>query len=111
MRSLLLTAALIGLICVPTGVGRDHVTGAAVAEARRVNPQVRGARFRWESAKHQIIQNYTPSDPQFSFTDSDSWRGFLAGSGAHNVTVMQTLQLPPPSAISSRARECVGECI
>ena len=103
MRSLLLTAALIGLVCVPTLASAEIMSlEQAVAEVRGVNPQVRGARFRWESAKHQIIQNYTPSDPQFSFTDSDSWRGFLAGSGTHNVTVMQSLQFPGRGLLQGR---------
>jgi outer membrane protein TolC len=103
MRSPLLTAALIGLSCVPTVASAEiMLLEQTVAEVRRVNPQVRAARFRWESAKHQIIQNYTPSDPQFSFTDSDSWRGFLAGSGTHNVTVMQTLQFPGKGLLQGR---------
>src|SRR6266849_588434 len=49
----------------------------AVAQAQAVNPAIRAARSRWEAARHQIIQNYTPADPQFSFTNSDSSRGFL----------------------------------
>src|SRR5208282_5235216 len=74
----------------------------AVVQARTVNPQVRGARYRWESAKHQIIQNYTPADPQFSFTNEDSWRGFLAGSGLHNETVTQSLQFPGKGLLQGR---------
>jgi outer membrane protein TolC len=66
----------------------------ATQQALAINPQVRAARYRWESAKHQIIQNYTPADPQFAFTDFDSWRGFLYGSGNHNITVTQSLQFP-----------------
>ena len=61
MRSLLTFAALTGLLCLPGVVSAQTMSvDQAVAEARRVNPQVRAARFRWESAKHQIIQNYTP---------------------------------------------------
>jgi outer membrane protein TolC len=81
----------------------------AVAEARRVNPQVRAARFRWESAKHRIIQNYTPADPQFTFIDSDSWRGFLAGSGMHNITVTQALQFPGKGLLQGRNAERTAE--
>ena len=114
MRSLLVTAALIGLVCVPTVASAEIMSlEQAVAEVRGVNPQVRGARFRWESAKHQIIQNYTPADPQFSFTDSDSWRGFLAGSGTHNVTVAQSLQFPGKGVLqgrtAARTAEIAGE--
>ena len=110
MRSLLLTAALIGLICVPVVASAEIMSlEQAVVEARRVNPQVRGARFRWESAKHQIIQNYTPTDPQFTFTDADSWRGFLAGSGLHNMTASQSLQFPGKGLLHGRTAERTAE--
>jgi outer membrane protein, heavy metal efflux system len=62
--------------------------------AVEANPQVRASRYRWESAKHQIIQNYTPVDPQFSFSNQDSWRGFLSDSGLHSLSLTQALQFP-----------------
>ena len=74
----------------------------AVAVAQTRNPQVRAARYRWDSARHQIIQNYTPADPIFSFTDFDSWRGFLYGSGNHNITVAQNLQFPGKGILQGR---------
>src|SRR5215469_17386325 len=70
--------------------------------AQTRNPQVLAARYRWNSAEHQIIQNYTPADPQFSFTDFDSWRGFLYDSGNHNLTVMQNLQFPGKGILQGR---------
>ena len=77
--------------------------------ALEANPQIKAARHRWESAKHQIIQNYTPADPQVSFTNSDSWRGFLAGSGLHNVTVTQALQFPGKGLLQGRTAERTAE--
>ena len=74
----------------------------AIRLAQTRNPQVRAARFRWNSAQHQIIQNYTPVDPQFSFTNYDSWRGFLYGSGNHNITVTQSLQFPGKGLLQGR---------
>ncbi|MBV8360242.1 MAG: TolC family protein [Deltaproteobacteria bacterium] len=106
MRSLLTVAALTGLLCLPGMVSAQIISvDQAVAEARRVNPQVRAARFRWESAKHQIIQNYTPADPQFSYLNSDSWRGFLYDSGLHNITVTQALQFPGKGLLQGRNAE------
>jgi outer membrane protein, heavy metal efflux system len=68
---------------------------AVVEQALTLNPQVRAARYRWESAKHQIIQNYTPADPQASYLNSDSPRVWLGGNaGLDNVTVTQALQFP-----------------
>ncbi len=66
----------------------------ALRLAETHNPQVRAARYRWNAAEHQIIQNYTPADPQFAYTNFDSWRGFLKDSGYHNITVTQSLQFP-----------------
>ena len=64
-------------------------------QVEMVNPQVRGARFRWDSAKHQILQNYIPADPQFTFTNSDSPNYFLGGqAGLNNITVGQSFQFP-----------------
>jgi cobalt-zinc-cadmium efflux system outer membrane protein len=110
MRSLLTAAALVGLLC-HSAVSAAQIMplGQAVTEARRLNPQVRAARFRWESAKHQIIQNYTPADPQFNFTNFDSWRGFLAGSGEHNITTTQALQFPGKGLLQGRNAERTAE--
>jgi outer membrane protein, heavy metal efflux system len=77
--------------------------------AVEANPQVRASRFRWEAAKHQIIQNYTPADPQFSFTNSDSWRGFLSESGLHNETVTQALQFPGKGLLQGRNAQRIAE--
>ena len=110
MRSLLPTSALIVLICIP-GVASAEIMSLeqAVVQVRMVNPQVRGARYRWEAAKHQIIQNYTPADPQFLFSNQDSWRGFLAGSGLHNMTVSQSLQFPGKGLLQGRTAERTAE--
>lgn len=80
-----------------------------VALALEANPQVRAARYRWESARHQIIQNYTPADPQFAFTDVDSWRGFLYGSGNHNITVTESLQFPGKGILQGRTAQRTAE--
>src|SRR5689334_8121340 len=110
MRRLLTVAALTGLLWLPRVVFAQFISiDQVVSETRRVNPQIRSARFRWESARHQIIQNYTPADPQFTFTDSDSWRGFLYGSGTHNVTATQALQFPGKGLLQGRKAERTAE--
>jgi outer membrane protein, heavy metal efflux system len=81
----------------------------AVELAVEVNPQVRGARYRWESAQHQIVQNYTPADPQFSYLNSDSWRGFLYGSGLHNLTVTESLQFPGKGLLQGQIAQRTAE--
>ncbi len=106
MRSLLTAAALTGILWFPRiALAQVLSIDQAVAEAARINPQVRGSRFRWESAKHQIIQNYTPVDPQFTFSESDSWRGFLYGSGLHTIAATQALQFPGKGLLQGRTAE------
>ena len=35
------------------------------------NPQVKSARYRWDSAVHSIKQTVAPNDPIFAYTNSD----------------------------------------
>jgi outer membrane protein, heavy metal efflux system len=81
----------------------------AVSLAQTRNPQVRAARFRWNSAQHQIVQNYTPVDPQFSYTNYDSYRGFLYGSGYHNITASQSLQFPGKGLLQGKTAKRTAE--
>src|ERR1700756_2354284 len=75
-RGGMIAMALALVLGVPAVAAAQGLTLAQVGtEAQRVHPQIRGAGFRWGSAEHQIIQNYTPADPQFSFSNIDSWRG------------------------------------
>ncbi|HZP45206.1 MAG TPA: TolC family protein [Candidatus Binataceae bacterium] len=101
---------MLGLLSLPAQAHAQVLTlDQAVAEARRVNPQVRAARYRWDSARHQIIQNYTPADPQFSFTNFDSWRGFLYGSGEHNLSLSESFQFPGKGLLQGRQAERTAE--
>ena len=110
MRTLVFGVALLGLLCIPAVASTQVMSlERAVDQARTVNPQVRGARYRWESAKHQIIQNFTPADPQFSFSNQDSWRGFLSDSGLHNLNVSQALQFPGKGVLQGRIAERTAE--
>jgi hypothetical protein len=110
MRLLVLSVAWIGLICVPAVASTQVMSlEQAVDQARTINPQVSGARYRWESAKHQIIQNYTPTDPQFAFSNQDSWRGSLSDSGLHNLSITQALQFPGKGVLQGRTTERTAE--
>jgi outer membrane protein, heavy metal efflux system len=96
LTNIVLTAALLmgGAATAPADSDRPLALNEAVATVLEINPQIHAAQLRWESARHQIIQNYTPADPQFLFSNQDSWRGFLYDSGLHNETISQALQFP-----------------
>jgi outer membrane protein TolC len=66
-----------------------------IEQAQTHNPQVRATRYRWESAQHQILQNYYPADPIFSYLNSDSPRFPLGGQeGLENFALSQSFQFP-----------------
>src|ERR1700687_5917596 len=110
IKVLLTILLVVGSIASATGASAEILSlQQAIERAQTLNPQVRAAGHRWESAKHQIIQNYTPTDPQFSFTNFDSWRGFLSGSGLHNMTVSQSLQFPGKGLLQGRTAERTSE--
>jgi len=102
--------AIVGVIWwLPRAASAQQMSLAqVVAEVQRVNPQVRGARFRWESAQHQIIQNYTPADPQFMFSNVDSWRG-VNDAGEQSLLLTQALQFPGKGLLQGRTAERTAE--
>jgi outer membrane protein, heavy metal efflux system len=60
--------------------------------AFEVNPQVRATREQWNVAQHQILQNYVPADPVFTFTNVESSAHFNAAS--HNFALTENFQFP-----------------
>jgi len=57
-----------------------------VEVAIELNPQVRAAKQQWEAAQHQILQNYAPADPIFSYGSLDSDHDFNAAEHTQNIT-------------------------
>jgi outer membrane protein TolC len=56
------------------------------------NPQVRAVHAQWEAAQHQILQNYAPVDPVFTYSNVDSSKDFNAASHAHAFS--ESFQFP-----------------
>jgi len=63
-----------------------------VEVAIQVNPQVRAAKQQWEAADHQILQNYAPADPVFTFSYLDSDHDF--NSAQHSHAISMNFQFP-----------------
>jgi cobalt-zinc-cadmium efflux system outer membrane protein len=57
-----------------------------------VNPQVRATREQWNVVQHQILQNYAPADPIFTYSNFESHENFNAAS--HNFNVTGSFQFP-----------------
>jgi cobalt-zinc-cadmium efflux system outer membrane protein len=60
--------------------------------ATEVNPQVRAAKEQWDAAQHQILQNYAPADPTFTYANLDSSKDFNAAVHAHSFS--ESFQFP-----------------
>jgi outer membrane protein TolC len=74
-----------------------------IQQAQTHNPQVRATRYRWESAQHQILQNYYPADPQFSYLGSDSPHYPLgAQKGLETFAFSQSFQFPGKGLLQGR---------
>lgn len=63
-----------------------------VQVAIEVNPQVRAAKEQWNAAQHQILQNYAPADPTFTYGNLDSSKDFNAAVHAHSFS--ESFQFP-----------------
>ena len=60
--------------------------------AIEVNPQVRAAKEQWDVARHQILQNYAPADPIFTYANVDSSKDFNAAVHGHSFS--ESFQFP-----------------
>ncbi|MBV8361433.1 MAG: TolC family protein [Deltaproteobacteria bacterium] len=63
-----------------------------VEVAIELNPQVRAAKQQWNAAQHQILQNYAPADPVFTYGALDSDHDFNAAEHTHSIT--ESFQFP-----------------
>ena len=63
-----------------------------VEVAIEVNPQVRAMKEQWDAAQHQILQNYAPADPTFTYGNLDSSKDFNAAVHAHSFS--ESFQFP-----------------
>jgi outer membrane protein, heavy metal efflux system len=79
--------------CVMATTAPQALTAADLVEiAIEVNPQVRATKEQWEAAEHQILQNYAPADPTFTYANIDSSKGFNAAT--HALSVSESFQFP-----------------
>ncbi len=96
MRSgaLLAAAAVLLIAAAPSrgaaaGLGTEQLVQIAV----EANPAVKAARARWDSAQHQVLQNYAPADPQFTYVNEDS-PNILSHAAVHSHQLTESFQFP-----------------
>ena len=74
-----------------------------------VNPQVRAARARWESAVHSIDQNYAPADPIVTYGSIDSPTNGFSRSSEHLLQASEALQFPGKALLQAQTSKRAAE--
>jgi outer membrane protein TolC len=92
-----MTLAFLAISLMPTGtvcaaVEQPLTVGQLVEIAVEVNPQVRATKEQWDAAQHQILQNYAPADPTFTYANLESSKDFNAAVHAHSFS--ESFQFP-----------------
>ncbi len=85
---LLLTAATAAPAEAP--LTADQLVEMAIA----ANPQVKSARYRWQSAEHSIKQTVAPNDPIFTYTNSDSVKSPVGRAALREFNFSENFQFP-----------------
>ncbi len=62
--------------------------------AIEMNPQVKSAKANWDAAKHQVLQNYAPADPVFTYSNVDASHGLLDNAASHSYSLSENFQFP-----------------
>jgi cobalt-zinc-cadmium efflux system outer membrane protein len=62
--------------------------------AIEANPQVKSARYRWDSAVHSIKQTVAPNDPIFTYINSDSPKTPVGRAALREFNVSESFQFP-----------------
>jgi outer membrane protein TolC len=89
-------------VAAPTRADEAGLNGTQLVEiAIEANPQICSMRAAWEAAQHQILQNYAPADPIFTYSQLNSDRNFNAGEHGHNIT----FSFQPPGQASLQAEQ------
>ncbi len=78
-----------------------------VEVAIEVNPEVRAAKEQWDAAQHQILQNYAPADPTFTYANVDSSRDFNAAVHAHSFS--ESFQFPGKALLQANEAKRTAE--
>jgi outer membrane protein, heavy metal efflux system len=90
-------AAAIAALAFSTAAARAEsplTVDQLVEIAVEVNPQVKGAHYRWDAAVHSIKQAYTPNDPIFSYINGDSQQDLFNRASFHTIQASESFQFP-----------------
>jgi outer membrane protein, heavy metal efflux system len=93
--ALMLAIAAIAFVASLAGAAESPLSEAQLVEiAVEANPQVKSARYRWDSAVHSIRQTLAPNDPIFTYTNGDSPKNPLGRASVREFNFTETFQFP-----------------
>lgn len=93
--ALMLAIATVGFVASNAHTGDAPLSEAQLVEiAIEVNPAVKSARYRWDSAVHSIKQTVAPNDPIFTYTNSDSVKNPVGRAALREFNFTETFQFP-----------------
>ena len=93
--ALMLTAAAIALAATFARAADAPLSESQLVEiAIEANPQVKSARYRWNSAVRSIKQTVAPNDPIFTYTNSDSVKSPVGRAALREFNFTETFQFP-----------------
>jgi outer membrane protein, heavy metal efflux system len=93
--ALMLAIATIAFVVAPACAADAPLSEAQLVEiAIEANPQVKSARYRWDSAVHSIKQTVAPNDPIFTYTNSDSPKTPVGRASLREFNFTETFQFP-----------------
>src|SRR5712692_7586302 len=78
-----------------------------VEVAIEVNPQVRAAKEQWDAAQHEILQNYAPADPTFTYGNLESSKDFNAAVHVHSFS--ESFQFPGKALLQADGAKRTAE--
>jgi outer membrane protein TolC len=89
--ALMLAIATIAFVASLAGAAESPLSEAQLVEiAVEANPQVKSARYRWDSAVHSIRQTLAPNDPIFTYTNGDSPKNPLGRASVREFNFTET---------------------
>ncbi len=93
--ALMLAIAAVALVGSIARAAEAPLSEAQLVEiAIEANPQVKSARYRWDSAVHSIKQTVAPNDPVFTYTNSDAPKNPVGRASIREFNFTETFQFP-----------------
>ena len=97
--ALMLAIATVAAVVLPARAEAGLNANELVEIAIESNPQVRAVHAQWEAAQHQILQNYAPADPTFTYSNVDSSKDFNAAVHSHGLS--ENFQFPGEASLQA----------